>query len=244
MALEQIQDPVITDSTGQSILSTLNGIKNVITPLNVYLDIAVTLTSGNWSNSSPYTYTWTSDKVVEDCGIEVHFASGAENTSTPYIEYEKGGGSVIFTAPSKPDADIPVVVRIINAEASSVTSLDAESVSTDGIPGASNVQDALESVNSSLGTINEQIANMMLLYDKTNQTVDCDNLTSTGFYRLAGTISNSPNGASRLVLLVLESATNFFTQIAFVNLQNDWGTYVRRKLSGSSWTSWQIFSQT
>ena len=158
---EDVTDPIITDSTGQQILTAINNLKNAVAPSDAYLDIELTLTTSGWSNMSPSTYTWSSENVTSECGIEVYFANGSESVeSTPYIQYEKGSQSVVFTAPTKPTANIPVIVRILKAKAESVTTINAEMVATDAISGASNVQDALESVNTSMGNISEQIGTL------------------------------------------------------------------------------------
>ena len=153
-----VTEPVMTDSTGQQILTALNALKTAVAPTDAYLDVDLTLTTSGWSNATPSVYTWSSNNVTDDCGVEVAFANGSESVYTPYIEYEKGTQSVVFYAPTKPTANIPVIVRIIYAKAESVTDIDAEMVSTDAVSGASNVQDALESVNSRVGSISEQMA--------------------------------------------------------------------------------------
>ena len=141
MATQNITDPILLDSTGQQILTAIQDIAEAVQPTNVYVDIAATLSASEWSSATPSVYTWTNSKVTGECAVEVFFATGASNAPTPYIEYEKGVGSVIFYAPTgKPTVDLPVVIRIINAEAEIASDIDADMVATDAISGASNVQ--------------------------------------------------------------------------------------------------------
>ena len=158
MSVQNVTDPMLLDSTGQRILTALQGIKDAVQPTNVYLDLAVSLPSSGWSNSSPYVYTWTSAYVTPECAIDVHFGEGAENILVDYLEFEKVSGGVKFTAPVKPTVNIPVIVRILNADAESITSVSATMVSTSAVSGQSNVEQALSNVDSRTTTNSQAIA--------------------------------------------------------------------------------------
>lgn len=69
-------------------------------------------------------------------------------------------------------------------------------------------------------------------------TANCDDYVTPGIYKLSGAITNSPESAVRLTLCVYVSGSGFIVQIAYVNLQSNYKTYKRRKLSGVAWTSW------
>lgn len=109
----------------------------------------------------------------------------------------------------------------------------------------SDINDNMDDLDSVIGAVPSgtslytAIGTKMPMDTSVRETADCDNLTTTGVYRLSGTISNSPNSSVRLTLVVFESSSNFLVQIAYNNLQNDYGVYVRRKLSAGSWTAWK-----
>ena len=157
MAMLPVTDPFILDSTGQQILSALQDIAEATQPTNVYIDLEVTLPASGWSNETPSSYTWTSEQVTTECAVEVYFANGSENVLTPYIQYEKGSQSVVFTSPAKPNANIPVIIRIINAKADSINNITDEMVSTSTTSGASNVKQALTMINSNISTLNSKL---------------------------------------------------------------------------------------
>ena len=150
--MSQITKPLLLNETGQAIVTALGNLTSAVQPTNIYEDISVSLPANGWTNSAPYTYTWTSSKVTSECGVEVGFEDAAKSTGIMTLTYEKVAGGIQFTAPSKPSVAIPVTVRIINADAESITSLDAEMVSTNAISGASNVQQALGTLNSKTST--------------------------------------------------------------------------------------------
>lgn len=121
------------------------------------LEVSFSIPANGWSNSAPYEYTWRSSNLRAECTVEAEFYSGAENTDAIYFEYEKvdpettgGNYGVKFTSPNKPASAVPVCVRINNAKAEAITSVNAEMVATDAISGAANVQEALSGLNSKL----------------------------------------------------------------------------------------------
>ena len=146
-----VTSPVLTDATGANIVTKLEAIKNAVQPTNACTDIDITIPASGWSGSSPYMYTYATAHVTPGCSVKVNFLEGSEDTSVFYLEYEKVSTGVRFTAPSLPDSDIPVRIHILAADAESVAATSADQVSTDAVLGASNVQQAL-------GTLNDQIA--------------------------------------------------------------------------------------
>ena len=162
--MAQVTSPIVLDSTGQDIASKLNtmnskleAIKNAVQPTNIYLDLELSIPTTAWSSSSPYTYTWSSAYITPECDIEVEFGDGAENVEMTYLEFEKVSGGVKFTVPSKPLSAVPVVIRVINADAEYIASVSATMVSTSAIPGQSNVEQALSNVDSRITTLNSNL---------------------------------------------------------------------------------------
>ena len=85
------------------------------------VDISFVIPSSGWSNSAPYTYTWTNSAVTEGSHVDVGFNATVYTSTIPYIEFEKVSGGVQFTAPSKPIDNIPVVVHITHVPAESIS---------------------------------------------------------------------------------------------------------------------------
>lgn len=172
MATQVITDPIILDSTGQDIVDALNGIKDGVQPTNIYLDLEISIPTSGWSVSAPYTYTWTNSKVTTECGVEVHFKDGAETIDMSYLEYEKTIGGIIFTIDKVPSAAIPLVVRIINAKADAIIeSASADMVTTNAVPGAANVEDALEIHETKVAENTEDIQALETAMDSANDEI-------------------------------------------------------------------------
>lgn len=126
--------------------TTVSEISNVVT------EVPLTIAASSWSSTSPYTYTWTDSRVLSDSSIEVDILNTSADTTVDYIDYAKssGGGGIVFTANNAPTADINVVITITNARAHAGSSIDADTVATDAISGASNVDEALNALSSNL----------------------------------------------------------------------------------------------
>lgn len=225
------------------IIAALEELTEAVQPINVYVDLPVNLPVSGWSNTTPSTYTWSSESVTPECGIEVHFANGSENILTPYIYYEKASGSVVFSAPAKPAADIPVVIRILNAAAESFTSVTDEMVSTSTTQGASNVKQALTMINSDISTIN---SNLNIKIGQTNPYLitDCDNGTPsnnqmysiTNIDTLHTPYKQGLTTAGNQIIWTLYGNGTYNTQIA-VNIGAN-NIYIRRRNSGG-WSTWE-----
>lgn len=118
-------------------ISYIDNTKNVVT------EVPITIAASSWSSSAPYTYTWSDARVLAGSSIEVDILSTTSDSSVISLDYEKSVGNIVFTASSKPTADISVNICIINARADLGSSINADTVSTSAITGASNVEEAL-----------------------------------------------------------------------------------------------------
>lgn len=150
---EVADDPVITDVTGQAIVTKLEAIKNAVQPTNPCLDIDIAIPTSGWSSDSPYTYTYSNAHITSGCAVKVNFLEGSADTVALYLEYEKVTGGVRFTAPVKPTAEVNVRIHVLNADATAVVATTADEVSTSAVSGAANVEDALGSLSDQIGTL-------------------------------------------------------------------------------------------
>ena len=122
---------------------------------NVVTEIPLTIMPSSWSSTSPYTYTWTDSRVLSDSSVEVDILNTSADTTVDYIDYTKssGGGGIVFTANNAPTANINIVITITNAQAHAGSSIDADTVATDAISGASNVDEALTVLDGKMPTL-------------------------------------------------------------------------------------------
>ena len=176
MATQEVTDPVVLDATLQATNVLLGQIKDKVQPVNVCFDLDYTIPSSGWSNSSPYIHTYSNNKITTECAISVSFLEGQSSANPLYLDCEKVTNGVRFTAPVKPSVDIPVRIHVINAEADSITSINADMVSTNAISGSSNVQQALGSLNShitnlNINTISSSTSLLALFNAMSNDTV-------------------------------------------------------------------------
>lgn len=135
----QIGENVIADKLDEMI--------EVLQPTNACTDIDISIPSSGWSSSSPYQYTYLNSKITDGCSIKTNFLEG-NTDAVLYLESEKVTGGVRFTAPTKPTTSISVRIHVLNADATSTSSIDATEVSTNVISGSSNVAQALTSINN------------------------------------------------------------------------------------------------
>ena len=158
MATQVISEPILLDSTGQDIVEALGGIANAVQPVNIFVDIEITIPSDGWSESVPHRYTWYNQRVTTECGVEVHFKNGAENVAMDFLTYEKVIGGIQFETNDIPDGAVPLVVRIINAEADTIVEpTGADQVTTDAVPNCANVQEALANHESRISENTSEI---------------------------------------------------------------------------------------
>ncbi len=190
MSTQTITAPVILDSTGQSILTALGQIKEAVQPTNSCLDIDISLPTTGWSGDGPYTYTYSNTHITSGCAVKVNFLESASSGGVLCLDYEKVTGGVQFTSDSVPTATIPVRIHVLNADATSTTATTADAVSTDAVSGASNVQDALSTLNTQIGTlrIKDIIDATRTTVSSTSSTTNIDQLYTVpadGWYRIA-----------------------------------------------------------
>lgn len=146
-----------TDNT--AVKDAIEAIANVVT------EVPLTITPSDWASTSPYSYTWTDSRVLADSSVEVEFLESSAETGTLYLSYEKssGGGGIVFTPSSLPTANVAVLIIITNAKAHSGSSIAADTVATDAVSGAANVDEALS-------LHNEAIANLVKVETKSVTT--------------------------------------------------------------------------
>ena len=207
---------------------------------DVSVDYPFTIQVSDWSNTSPYTYTWTNAAIVDKVGVEVDFVSGAENGDVPYIYYEKVTGGVQFTSPIKPTKVVPVVVHVINAEAESVTSITGDMVSTSVITGASNVDQALTSLNSNIN--NRIITTTGDKVTSIDSNSDLDNFKTGGVYvvrsdAIASTIAHIPRPASGRLIVIPEFSDNS-SYVYQYYLPSTAANMVYSRKFVTSWSGW------
>ena len=143
---------------------------STIKSINAGIDVPYDLptSSSSWTESSgKYVHIYTDNRITQGCRVEVTFKTGALNTELPYIEFEKNTGSVNFTISSIPTIVVPIIIHIINAQTGNVQAVRATDVETVG-----SAQDLGANVNSSLISLNDQIANIKLFPDPTNILYD------------------------------------------------------------------------
>ena len=136
---------------------------------NAVQEISLTISSSSWSSTSPFTYSWTDSRIKTGSSIDVDFLDTSSDTSAAYITYEKISGGILFTASNQPSADIQISIRIVNAQADAGNTINADTVSTDSISGATNVDEALTVLETNLNAfVNNLLGN---------------GLSRNGFYR-------------------------------------------------------------
>ena len=161
MAIQQVTDPMMLDSTGQDIVQKLELIKQAVQPTNACIDVDVSLPTTGWTGNGPYTYTYNNAHISTGCKVKVNFLE-TESTSggVLYLEYEKIVGGVQFTAQSVPTDPIPVRIHILNADAESIMATTADEVSTNAVAGASNVEQALSAVSDDITDVNDKVGDV------------------------------------------------------------------------------------
>ena len=127
---------------------------------NVGYTISFTIPSSGWTSTSPYTYTWEDDRVIDSSWVEVSFINNTGDDTNPYFSFEKlsnGSHGLLFTATKKPTKNTPVQIHITNVHPDSVVDITGDMVQTTVISGTANVDEALTSVNSTLSTVNTNL---------------------------------------------------------------------------------------
>ena len=173
MATQVITDPIFLDSTANDMITALEGIRDAVQPINIYLDIEMSIPVNGWSQSVPYSYTWLNQRITTECGVEVAYKDGAESVDMAYLEYEKVPGGIRFTINKLPDKAIPLVVRVINAMANAVIEpVDASLITESAVPQTANVEEALENHESRITTNANAISDIEDDIDEMNGEIE------------------------------------------------------------------------
>lgn len=182
-----------TDNT--AVKDAIEAIANVVT------EVPLTITPSDWASTSPYAYTWTDARVLADSSIEVEFLDTSVEAGTLYLSYEKasGGGGIVFTPSSLPTENVAVLIVITNAQAHSGSSIDADTVATEAVSGAANVEEALSLHTDAIALKDHEMASYVIDGDtcasriSKNAYVLLRNSTITGlndgFYKSGATIN-------------------------------------------------------
>ena len=197
------------------------------------IEKSFTIPANGWSNSSPYTYTWTDADVTAGCTISFRFQDGGPTGEVPYLDAEKVSGGVQFTAPTLPTSGIPVIVKITNVQAAAITSVSGDDVSTSEITGAANVDEALDVLDGRVSTNTTNIT-----YETTIS--NCNDATDPGTYFVSANASNSPSTAAGRLIVMKGSGSAWGTQI-FAGNDNYPNIFVRSKKS-SGFSDWDCLA--
>ena len=169
-ANQDINTPEDFDPDHWDAATVAEAMKNAVGDVSV--DYPFTIQTTDWSNTAPYTYTWTNAAIVAKVGVRVEFGTGADTNDVPYLEVAKVSGGVQFTAPNKPTKSIPIVVHVINAEAASITTISDDMVSSNVITGTANVEEAIVNLDNRVTTLNSNIAAHDGTFTKANNSYD------------------------------------------------------------------------
>lgn len=230
---ETANEMPMSSSDSTTVKAVLDAVSNVVT------EIPLKITPSSWSSTSPYTYTWTDSRVLSDSSVEVDVLDTSADTTADYIDYAKssGGGGIVFTANKKPTANLSVVITITNAQAHAGSSIDADTVATDAISGASNVDEALSALNSNITPVDissgisgqsnvtfdtkfvYRIGKMVLvnIRFKTNSAISGSDLMMTGFPAPAG------NYTLKFSINILNGSNIAGVIYQTGSFRNDWG---------------------
>lgn len=222
MATQVITEPMLLDSTGHGIINGLEGIKNAVQPINIYVDIPITIPVSGWTTTAPHQYTWTNARITTECGVEVHFTDGAETVDMKYLEYDKILGGIQFEIDEIPDKPIPLMIRIINASTTAVVDpIDAAMVETSAVPETSNVEQALENHENRLSTAEESISDMENSLTNVNEELQMRLKSVNG-------VEGDENGN------VIVNETEFTHQIVTDDAQQSSGEFMFRTTGGDA----------
>ena len=124
---------------------------------NVVQEISLTIEPTDWSSYlGSYVYNWTDARIAPGSSVDVDFLDSTEDTTAPYIEFEKLNNGIQFTSDVLPTDDIAVLIRIINAQADLGTSLRADAIQSDAVTSAANVEEALTILDSRIDALDPE----------------------------------------------------------------------------------------
>ena len=140
---------VMSSSDSRTVKEAIDDLGDVVT--EIYLLIPPTV----WTDPPPYTCTFRDSRVLADSYIEVTVENSSVDATADYIEYYKlpGGGGLVFKPNKRPTADLELAITITNAQMHAASSINADTVVTDAISGASSVDGALTVLNSNINTM-------------------------------------------------------------------------------------------
>ena len=204
-------------------------IKNINAGIDIPYDLPISLNS--WTETSgKYIHTYTDSRITQGCRIEVTFKAGTFNTELPYIEFEKGTGSIDFTTSVIPSVTVPIIIHIINAQTGNVQAVSATDVATSG-----DAQTLGANVNSSLIALNEKFENLVINTSAGSTPTVVDNLetytiTKRGWYRISSTATTSAQVNVQIngTPLFWHPATSSGTIVAFAILPLDVGVVITK----------------
>lgn len=160
---------------------------------NAGVDISFTVPANGWSENSPYTYTWTNSNILSNSRVTVGFASNNSSTDVVYLDCEKVTGGIQLTSSVKPSSALYLVAHIINAKMDSYADVHGDMVATDIITGASNVDEALENLDTRVDALNSKITFNGTLSGNVITTAQTVNVGIT-FYYNSDQPTNRPSG--------------------------------------------------
>lgn len=198
-----------------------------------------TIQTSDWSLTSPYTYTWLNAGVTASSDVFVEYRTGADDSDSWMIEYEKVTGGVEFTVEDLPTTSIPVMVTIIKANAQAIAQTEDKDVSSDAITGAANVHEALVDLDGRVGNVpsgtdlqseyTELNSNFTTLSNKITTKSITTGITGvtarkTGNVVMLKIIATAPSSKGWFTIGNLPSelrpAYDFYTSIPLVNTDN------------------------
>ena len=139
---------------------------------NAGVDISFTVPANGWSENSPYTYTWTNSNILSNSRVTVSFASDNSSTDVIYLDCEKVTGGIQLTSSVKPSSALYLVAHIINAKMDSYADVHGDMVATDIIAGVSNVDEALENLDTRVNMLNSKSIKEMNITGTANANGD------------------------------------------------------------------------
>lgn len=242
MAIQQVTEPPILDTTGLRIAQSLEEIRDAVQPTNSCIDIDISLPGTGWTGNGPYTYTYNNAHITTGCKVKVNFLeTESASGGILYLEYEKVVGGIQFTAKSVPTAQIPVRIHILNADAESIMATTADEVSTNAVTGASNVEQALGLVGGNVAEVNNKVGNVpegetvegqIASLNSNIKSLDAGTYTlilkggefsgATGVYRFIHQWTNKNTSKSVTINSISSGSTTIDKSLASVQVTNDY----------------------
>jgi len=130
---------------------------------NVVQEITLTIHPADWSSYlDGYVFLWTDARVATGSSVDVDFIESTVDSTAPVIEYEKQSHAIQFYTDIQPTDNIAVVIRIINAQADLGSSIRADTVQSDAVESAANVEEALTVLDAQVASNTDAIAKLTL----------------------------------------------------------------------------------